>query len=156
MSFDWGVISYELHYNAIKKKIIAEEFITDGKSLDINDYKFWCFDGHVEYIQVDKNRSTNHVQRFYSVDWRLLPFIIAEHTPDNQIAEKPATLDEMLNIAKTLSKGFSVVRVDLYCVGDRIYFGEMTFTPLTGYMKWSPDDTDCKIRSLVNLEDGNE
>lgn len=155
MSMDFGAFMCELHYNDIKKKIIAEEFITDGKSVDINDYKFWCFDGRVEYVQVDRNRSTNHVQRFYTPSWEPLSFIIASHTLDNKIMEKPSSLEEMLHIAEKLSVGFSIVRVDLYCVEDKIYFGEMTFTPLSGYVRWNPEDTDYRIGFLIKLNRGN-
>ena len=151
LAIDYSVLAIELHYTRIKPKIIAEKFISDGKSLDINDYKFWCFNGHVEYVQVDRARSTNHVQRFYSVDWKPLPFIIAGHTLDDKILKKPAKLKTMLNIAKKLSVGFSIVRVDLYCVADKIYFGEMTFTPLAGLVKWNPDDMDYRIGSLIRL-----
>ena len=151
MSLDYGALTYELHYNAIKKKIIAEKFLTNEKSSDANDYKLWCFDGHVEYVQVDRNRSTNHVQRFYSVDWEPLSFKIASHTMDAEILERPSTLEEMLNIARTLSAGFNIVRVDLYCVKDKIYFGEMTFTPLNGSVTWDPPYIDYHIGSLIKI-----
>ena len=144
--------SLQLHYSRIEPKIIAEKFITDsGKNNDINDYKFWCFNGHVEHIQVDKNRSTNHVQRFYSTDWKPLPLILGRHKPDNEIEEKPSKLDEMLKIAGTLSLGFSIVRVDLYHVNDKIYFGEMTFTPLAGHVSWNLEGIDEYLGSLLTL-----
>ena len=148
-SVAWG--DFELHYTRIKRKVIAEKFLTDGKNIDINDYKFWCFDGRVEFVQVDRNRSTGHLQKFYSTAWEPLSFIIDGHTPDNEIAEKPSTLQEMLNIAATLSAGFNIVRVDLYCVKDKIYFGEMTFTPLSGNMKWLPEGTDEYLGGLLTL-----
>lgn len=143
--------TFELHYTRIKRKIIAEKFITDKKNIDVNDYKFWCFDGRVEFVQVDRNRSTGHLQKFYSTDWEPLAFIIGGHTPDNEIAEKPSTLKEMLNIAEKLSADFDIVRVDLYCVKDKIYFGEMTFTPLGGNIKWLPEGTDEYFGSLLTL-----
>lgn len=153
----WLAINYgaqlglEVHYSRIKRKIIAEKFLSDGKNLDVNDYKFWCFNGHVKYVQVDRNRSTNHVQKFYSTDWKSLSFIIDGHTPDNKIAEKPLRLEEMLNIAEKLSADFNIVRVDLYCLKDKIYFGEMTFTPLNGYVKWLPEGTDEYLGTLLTL-----
>ena len=47
---------------------------------------------------------------------------------------RPKQLDEMIQVARDLSKGFPFVRVDLYEVDGRIYFGEMTFTPTGGRM----------------------
>lgn len=105
-------------------------------------------------MQIDRDRSTAHVQRFFSVDWKPLPFNIATHKLDDEIAEKPPTLKEMLNIAEILSAGFSIVRVDLYCVGNKIYFGEMTFTPLAGFVNWNPPEMDYQIGSLIQLNSG--
>ena len=50
--------------------------------------------------------------------------------------EKPKKLNEMLRIARILSRGFRYVRVDLYNIDGEIKFGEMTFTPAAGYGKW--------------------
>ena len=154
LAIDFATGFFELHYTRIKRKIIAEKFLTNGDAPDINDYKFWCFGGRVEYVQVDRNRSTNHVQRFYTVDWEPLDFIILGHKLDTTISEKPPTLKKMLEIAEKLSDGFSIVRVDLYCVENKIYFGEMTFTPLAGYIKWTPAEMDYRIGKLIQLDSG--
>ena len=151
LATDFASLFLELHYTNIKRKIIVEKFMPADNESDIPDYKFWCFDGHVEYIQVDRNRSTNHVQRFYSVNWEPLSFNICGHTIDKKISEKPSSLETMLNIAKKLSAGFNFVRVDLYLIEGKIYFGEMTFTPLCGYFKWNPEDIDYYLGSLIRL-----
>ena len=62
----------------------------------------------------------------------------------------------MLSIAKELSEGFSIVRVDLYLIENKIYFGEMTFTPLAGNIKWIPEDTDYRMGSLIQLPAENK
>ena len=155
LAFDFATWFLELHYSRIDRKIIAEKFLSDGTASDINDYKFWCFDGRVEYVQVDRNRSTDHVQKFYSVDWEPLDMIISGHKLDTAVSEKPPMLEKMLKIAETLSVGFGIVRVDLYCLGDKIYFGEMTFTPLAGYIQWKPQEVDHLIGNLVKLKPDN-
>jgi hypothetical protein len=35
--------------------------------------------------------------------------------------------------------GFDFVRVDLYTVSGRAYFGELTFTPIAGEMNLKPE-----------------
>ncbi|GHU68155.1 hypothetical protein FACS189413_04390 [Bacteroidia bacterium] len=42
----------------------------------------------------------------------------------------------MIDYARILSKGFDFVRVDLYDTGDKVYFGEMTFTPHGGLLRY--------------------
>ena len=49
---------------------------------------------------------------------------------------KPINLDYLLECARILSKGHKQVRVDLYDINGRIYFGEMTFTSQGGYMDY--------------------
>lgn len=45
------------------------------------------------------------------------------------MVDKPVNYGEMLEVVRKLAAGFEFVRVDLYSVGRRIVFGEMTFTP---------------------------
>ena len=65
--------------------------------------------------------------------------------------QKPDTLEEMLEIARTLSKDFPAVRIDLYDIGGKILFGEMTYFPWSGYMKFEPDDFDYVLGEKFNL-----
>ena len=46
--------------------------------------------------------------------------------------ERPARLEEMLEISRKLSGDFPFVRCDYYIVNQKLYFGEMTFTPACG------------------------
>ena len=62
--------------------------------------------------------------------------------------EKPENYDQMLKIATELCKGFDFVRVDLYEHAGNVYFGEMTFTPASGMMKFDPDEWDYKLGAL--------
>ena len=42
-------------------------------------------------------------------------------------------LDEMIEIAKELSKDFIFSRIDLYNIDGKIYFGEITLSPNSGF-----------------------
>ena len=45
------------------------------------------------------------------------------------IPPRPMCLDEMLYYSRMMSSPFPFVRVDFYNVGDKLYFGELTFSP---------------------------
>jgi hypothetical protein len=57
----------------------------------------------------------------------------------------------MIKLAKILAEGFPFVRVDFYYVNDRIIFGELTFFPLSGMGKFTPDEWDYKLGELLQL-----
>ena len=69
-------------------------------------------------------------------------------TPYGEQLEKPENYNKMVEIAETLSQGFSHVRVDLYNIDGKIYFGEMTFTTHSGYMRFDPDSFDYELGEL--------
>ena len=89
---------------------------------------------------------------FFDRDWNLLPFGQLNHPAHETAPKKPAELDEMVRIAETLAAGFQHVRVDLYDVGGRVYFGEMTFTSASGIIQWDPPETDKLIGAHWNLQ----
>lgn len=144
---------FELHYSAITPKVIAEQFIenkiTGG---DLWDYKFWCFDGKVKYIQFLSERNTNGLKMaFYDRDWNKQNFVYS-YPLDTKDIEKPDNLDEMIEIAEKLAAGFCHVRVDLYRMDDgQIYFGEMTFTSFSGVCKWKPESMNKLMGDLITL-----
>lgn len=129
-------------------KIIIEELLEDPISFDgaISDYKHLCFNGKPEYIVLDVDRFTNHKRNIYDVEWKNLH--IASDCPcieEGRIFEKPVNYDRMIEIAKILCKDFPAVRVDLYNINGRIYFGELTFFPWSGYVQYTPDSFDFEM-----------
>jgi hypothetical protein len=54
----------------------------------------------------------------------------------------------MLQTAEKLSADLDFVRVDLYDVGSRIYFGEMTATPGGGFARFEPQAMDEHLGML--------
>ena len=51
----------------------------------------------------------------------------------------------MIQIAEKLSEDFPYARVDLYNINGIIYFGEITFYPWSGYVKFHPDSFDFEL-----------
>lgn len=131
-------------YSGGKKVIVAEKLLEDPNrpGQDLRDYKILCFNGKPEYIICVDGRYTDHYCHVvYDTDWHKQDVIIGQSSNAANYP-KPETLEEMLRIARTLSEGFPAVRIDLYDIDGRIVFGEMTYFPWSGYMKFQPDEFD--------------
>lgn len=131
---------YEYQYKHIDKKIICEEYLEDENG-DLKDYKFFCFHGEPLFLGVDIDRYSNHKRNYYDMEWNKLPFSNARPLSSKKI-EMPPNFKESVTLAKALSKNIDFVRVDLYILKNNIYFGEMTFTPNSGFCVFKPDYFD--------------
>ncbi len=141
----------EDNYRGFPKKIIAEKYMTDGDKDELTDYKFFCFDGEPKFVQVDTGRFSDHVRNFYDLEWNFINVENGKKNDKNRQIGKPRQLNEMLNIARKLSDGLIHVRVDLYLISNRIYFGELTFHHGGGGMYVSPDSFDYEWGSYIKL-----
>ena len=139
----------ELQYRGIKPKIIAEKFIEDTNG-ELNDYKIMCFNGEPKFVWVDCGRYSNHTKNIYDLDWNLQPFKMTYPISKTPIA-RPENLDKMIELAKILCKDFAFVRVDFYNVDGKIYFGEMTFTSMSGTDKFEPEKYDLELGNMLTL-----
>ena len=135
----YGYINGELFYNRIKPCVIAEEFLQD-KTCDFSstlvDYKIWCFDGKPYCTWACYNRVDGHTfVNVYDKNWKVHPecSVFNDHYRDGKgKVPKPETHGQMMEVAAVLSKGFPEVRVDLYEVNGKLYFGELTFMTAFG------------------------
>jgi len=141
----------ERQYKPGKQRIIAETYMEDEFG-GLRDYKIHCVQGVPRYVQVDTDRFTDHKSQILHTNWEdassLNPSSFSEATT---LPQKPSTLDEMLKIAAVLSADFPYVRVDLYSVKNKIYFGELTFTPGSGIVKL-PIKADMEFGEMIDLE----
>lgn len=137
----------EPHYQYISPKVFAEEFIDDGKGEAPTDYKFMCVNGEPLCILVCADREDGGKLpklSTYSITWEPLDWIRLNR--DNKVHTKPENLEEMVEVAKILSKDFNFVRVDLYdCNSKGVVFGELTFTPASGLMGYFTTDALIKM-----------
>ena len=104
-------------------------------------------DSSPKFIQVELDRFTDYPRSlrvvFYDTTWRRLPFRMKRPTgPDLQ---RPKNFARMIEICRSLSQNFGFVRVDLYDLGDRVVFGELTHYPTAGHMRFYPDEYDLKL-----------
>ena len=133
--------------------IVAEKLLknTENPNSDIRDYKILCFNGTPQYIIcVDGRYTEDYCHVVYDTDWNKQNVSVGESSCSSDY-ERPATLDEMLEYATILSKDFPAARVDFYSISGKVYFGEITFFPWSGYMTFNPDDFDRQLGELFVL-----
>lgn len=143
----------EYPYKYIKPRIIAEQYLTDESGLELKDYKILCMNGVPQNVMICTGRLQGKVKYyFFDLDWNFLPLNYGDdQLPINFTIPKPKHLDEMLRVAKTLSKNYKLLRVDLYEANDRVYFGEMTFYPDSGFDTDILPSTDIDFGSRLVL-----
>src|SRR5690554_2371795 len=149
------VFGSEWAYKNIKPRIVIEKYLDRDSNNDLPDYKFFCFDGEVEYLYVMKEYIDNHKSgklSFFDKNFNKTKYHRSDYKPINQEIPKPKNFDEMINIAKSLSKGIPHVRVDLYNIDGRIVFGELTFYTSGGYINFIPDEFDFILGRNFNLD----
>lgn len=148
----YGTGGREWAYFGIPKAIVVEKLLVNEEHPEsgVNDYKFFCYDGKAKFIYLDVDRFVDHKRKFFDRDWNDLN-IISEYKLLKDDVPKPANLNEMIETAEKLASGFPYVRVDLYSVSGKIYFGEMTFYPWSGYIQFVPDEADMLFAKDLEL-----
>lgn len=131
----WG--NREWPYQNIPRKVICEKYMTDseGKS-DLTDYKFYCCNGVADCVVACVERASGDPKfYFFDQDWKLLRY--NEHSkaaPEGCTVPRPDNLEEMFEAANKLASSVDCpfLRVDLYSIEGKMYFGELTFFPHSG------------------------
>ncbi|MBR9773396.1 MAG: hypothetical protein GYB54_20015 [Gammaproteobacteria bacterium] len=118
----------EYHYDAIPPRVLAEEYIETATGGVPVDYKVYCFHGRPRVVLVCTDRGGDLRFDFHDPAWQRLELNDRQHQSPAGVA-RPRALDEMLELAERLSRGFVFVRVDFYEREGRAVLGEMTFTP---------------------------
>ncbi len=147
---DYSSLHRERLYSLVKPRILAEKLIEDTESRDLPDYKFFCFDGTPRMLYVATGRSTDLRFDLFDMDFRHCDVVHA-HPNADQMPRRPDNFDEMKEVARRLSAGFSQVRVDLYSVGGKIYFSEYTFISNAGLGAFHPREFDSLLGSFWKL-----
>ena len=148
----------EWPYKNVSKRLIVEKFIipsdkVDDPNYDLTDYKFFCFNGKPMYCQVIRDRHTKETIDFYDMYWKHQEFVGLNPVARNGLnpVARPKHLDKMIEICEKLSKGLPFLRVDLYVVDDKEYFGELTFYPASGLGVFTPNEWNRKLGDLITL-----
>ena len=144
-------LSREWPYKNVEPCIICEKLLKDDQFEDIQDYKFFCFDGKVRFYAVYTDRHSDMKITYYYPGWERIPVKLCRYPVNLQEDFHPKYFDTMLEYAEKLSEGFPEVRVDFYYVNDEIYFGEMTFFSSGGRLLWEPDEYNYNFGEWIKL-----
>ena len=141
----------EWPYRNIKRKILCEKYLADETG-ELPDYKFFCFHGVPKIMLfVTERNSGNPKMDLFDMQFERLNIQVRSYRNSNGKIEKPSGFEEMVKLAQVLSKNIAHVRVDFYNIKGKIYFGEFTFFPGSGYLPFTPKGIDQLWGSWINL-----
>lgn len=150
----YGYIWGEFHYNKIPITIVAEKLILDKNGNIPDDLKVHCFDDGKKkrkIIECHYKIDGKNYKNMYDENWKNLNYVFGFKSDGRKI-KKPENIKEILNICDKLSEDTNYVRVDLYNVNGKIYFGELTFIPGAGYSHFNPESANELWGSYMGSE----
>ena len=153
---NYYVNSREVFYRNIKRKILIEEYLEEESGGPVIDYKFFVYDGVARFFSVTLRRSVagERVVIYFERAGRRMPVRVDFHEDAREGSEPrtedrsqknplepftlPANMEQLLDVADGLGRGFDFMRVDLYSPGGRVVFGEFTSLPVGGLRPFDP------------------
>ncbi|MGG7036576.1 MAG: ATP-grasp fold amidoligase family protein [Flavobacterium sp.] len=147
---DYSKENGENIYKGVKPRILVEKYL-DQSGSNIIDYKFFCFHGEPKYIWVKTFNQGLYKNCYYDLDWNKIG---EEEYRDNFLADeiaRPQNLEEMIDVARKLSDPFIFMRVDLYSIDEKVYFGELTFFPWGGKQRLTVERFNNEFGELIKL-----
>ena len=146
---DYSTIHAEWVYATAKHMLVVEE------KLEVNhdippDWKFICGNGKVLLVQLDLGRFKTHTRNLYDRSFNLLKGVRIAYPPGIEI-DKPSAYEKAVLTAEKLATPFDLIRVDLYIVGEDVYFGEMTNFPGAALDPLEPKSFDFEIGKQITL-----
>ena len=153
---DYYLTNREWPYKNVDRKIIAEKFMeddNDNADLGLIDYKFFCFNGTPKFAYVAQGAAKAYKSKINMMDleWKLMPFQRTDHPQFEKVPDKPVNFQKMVELSKILAKDIPFVRVDFYEINSKLFFGELTFFPGSGYIPFEPEEWDYKLGEWIRL-----
>lgn len=153
----YGVYSMEPHYTNIPHRIYVEEFLDFQK--DLIDYKIHCLNGVPTFFLVTSERQSNGDKAMcakldiYDMEWMPVQALklSGKEIPGDGKIPRPRCLEQMVEVAKKLSEDFKFVRVDLYELNGKVYFGELTFSPAACVFGNFTDEFNEEMGKLLQI-----
>lgn len=142
----------EWPYKNVKPRIIVEKYMEESDKKELKDYKLFCFNGIPQIVLVCSERYTskNMCETWFDMNWNLIDVVESGHRIDTTISQ-PKKFKEMIALSKKLSKGIPFIRVDWYEIKGKLYFGELTFYPASGFEKFEPEEWNYKMGEMLEL-----
>lgn len=149
---NYGKETVEPHYSRIKPQILIEKYIGESNRLP-DEFKIHVFNGVARYLYIVTGRGEDIRYNNYYIDKTPFPeaqFNGWQSRDENQIAW-PREYQKMISIAELIAQDFPFVRVDLYSIKGKIYFGECTFTPAKGTLRFDNPQADKIIGQWLKI-----
>ena len=143
----------EWHYRNIKPKILVEQYLDGKDDYGLIEYRFYCFNGTIEFIQVNIDFNRNRRGLYLNKTWERIPWKYSNYPyPKNEaIIPKPINLEEIMTDVEKLAMGLPFMRIDLHIFDDQVFISEMTLMPGAGYKKFDPLEYNFIIGNLITL-----
>jgi len=143
----------EWPYKNVKPRIIIEKYMSNNNE-ELIDYKIHNFNGIPKIILVCKDRYTDTglTEDFFDTNWNHLDIKRPGHDNSENDIPRPDKLDEMLKLSEKLAKNIPFTRIDFYVIDSKVYFGEITFYPASGFSSFVPTEWDDKLGSWLLLD----
>lgn len=140
--------SREWVYKHIEPLIFAEEYLDEGAGHELQDYKFFVFNGKPVYMYVT-NKGKIIRENFYDMDFHPVDI---NHGYERAVPEFdiPGNFEKMKELAALLSQDLPFIRIDFFNVNGHLYFSEFTFYDWGG-MKPFYGDWERKLGDLIQL-----
>lgn len=137
-------------YKNVQPRIIAEKYLSELDEDNLIDYKFYCTKGEPILLVIKSKEDSENRIAYYDLNWnKFTPRKCSGYLKGN--IEKPKNFEELKQVASKLSENFYFVRVDLYSISNKIYFGELTFFPNGGTKRLKVEELNFKIGNKVNI-----
>ncbi len=155
LDIKYGYIHGEFLYNYIDNKIVAEKLIKNKNGKIPDDLKCYCFQDNNgkrrKILYIGRVINDDRQRIMFDEDWNVLD-IKSNFKKLNIKVKKPKNYKKILKVIDKLSEDFNFVRVDLFLNNSKIYFGELTFIPTAGYIKFEDDETDKLWGSYIGTK----
>ena len=157
MSKNFFYYGREWPYKNIKPRIMIEKFLEDENQLEIFDYKFFCFNGKVEYLYVSSgSHSSKQKIQFFDKNFTPVNCTRKDYATFDVIPKRPKNFDKMIQLSEFFSDNIEHIRIDFYEINGKLYFGEFTFYTGSGYIPFESKEWDLKLGSLIDLKRVNK
>ncbi|AZQ43753.1 ATP-grasp fold amidoligase family protein [Nonlabens ponticola] len=141
----------EWAYKNIERRILIEKLLVQPGMDDLIDYKFYCFNGEPDFVQVNQHVDGVYFKDFMTLDWIPTIFKHSHRERTDAIPTRPENFEEMIELAKKLTNGLPFVRCDFYNIAGKIVFGEMTFYPSDARRQFEPYEYNRILGDKITL-----
>ena len=155
LDYSWspGKRTPEWAYAGVPPRVLVEEVLRDERGRLPSDVKLYVVHGRVQFIRIMTDRvDGKYAAATYDRDWNPIPVEFVTHgrtipTAD-PVPARPECAARLLRVAEDLGSLTDSVRVDLYAIGPRVVFGELTVYPNAGEGAYRPASFDERIGAL--------